>query len=220
MSKCFFIPGLGANEIAFSKIGDLGVDKVMVSWIENQPDETLDHYVRRLIHENRITSEDILIGLSFGGIIIQKMAEILNVPFIILVSSFVSKKQLQPIFTFGLRWKLFKLMPKAKVPLLSKWVANYLNSNSEDSEPAIKEMLDDTDMDLMHWSIYKIFELKRPLSPNIKKYNILGNDDKIVNLWNNENTFIIKGGSHFMVYEKANQVTDIILSILKKEKIV
>ena len=75
-TKIVLISGLGANELAFSRIGDLTYPKVFAKWLTSQEDETLENYCQRFIEAYKIKSGDILIGLSFGGLIAQKIAEL------------------------------------------------------------------------------------------------------------------------------------------------
>lgn len=95
MKRIYFISGLGANEKAFSKIGDLGQEKVMVKWLENQPKESLKSYAERLIQEYGIKKDEPLVGLSFGGILAQEIATILGSKEAILISGFQQKSSLR-----------------------------------------------------------------------------------------------------------------------------
>lgn len=214
MKKQYFISGLGADENAFQKLDDFGTTKIMVNWIKNLPNETLENYSQRLITKYDIKQEDIIVGLSFGGMVAQQIAQILNSEFIILISSFRTKNDLKILFNKSLNLKLHKLIPEFKPPIIDELIANYLNSGSSLSKPVLKEMIEQTDLKLMKWSIEKIYEQESQLAENVKKYNLIGNKDKIVKTWKNETTFIIENGSHFMVFDKAVEVSNFINQIL------
>lgn len=214
MKKIFYISGLGADETAFEKLDDFGFENVMVKWFKNNENESLKDYSQRIIHKYDISQKDMVVGLSFGGLIAQQIAQILGLKAVILISSFTSKADLQPIFRIGLKLKLFKLLPSIKLPFISEIVANYLNAGSAQSKPVINAMLQNTDMRLMKWSINKIYEHNSPLAPGIVKHNIIGTKDRIIGKWSNEWTYKIDGGSHFMVYEKSEAVSRIIKSIV------
>ena len=186
----------------------------MVKWLKNKEEESLNEYSRRIIGKYKIQKDDIVAGLSFGGIIAQEIARILNQSKVILISSFRDKSDLRYIYRIGLKSNLYKLAPSFRVPVIDEFVANYLNSENEESKPIIKQMLDETDYQLLKWSLEKIAEI--PSNPNDEfiKYNIIGNNDMILKTWKNEYTSIIDGGSHFMVYEKSEEVTSTIREIL------
>lgn len=189
----------------------------MIQWIKNHPNETLQSYASRLIKKYQIEKEDILVGLSFGGLIVQQIAEILGCTFVILISSFRTKEDLKILLHKGLQLKLHRLMPEINTPFISELVANYLNSGSQLSKPVLQSMIASTDMQLMKWSIEKIYEQDTPLGQNIIRYNVIGDRDRIVKLWKNEFTHVINNGSHFMVYDQANQITSAIQKILVQQ---
>lgn len=218
MSKIFFFSGLGANELAFSKIGDLDYPKIMVGWIKNHKNESLNSYAKRLIEIYKIKSSDYLAGLSFGGLIAQEIANILGNSSVILISSFRDKSDLKFVFKFALNLRIHQIFPMIKIPIIEEIIANILNSGSADSKKVLKEMIKTTDYRLMNWSINKIAESKFDPNSNITLFNILGNKDRILSRWSNPNSFIIDGGSHFMVYDKADELTEILAEILKKSE--
>ena len=214
MNKLCFISGLGADEKAFSNLPDFGIPKVDVKWIPNEHNESLYNYAQRLISKYRINQGDIIIGLSFGGLLAQQMAEILGSRYVILISSFRTREDLKFLFRQGLRLHLHKLIPELKSDFIGSLVANYLNSGSQISRPIIEEMVKETDMKLMKWSIEKIFELKSELAQDVVKFNLIGSNDRIVKFWHNETTYEISGGSHFMVFEEADAVSRIIQNVI------
>jgi len=219
LKKQYFISGLGADETAFQKLADFGTTKIMVKWLKNLPDETLRSYAERLIKKYQIQQEDIIVGLSFGGLIAQQIAEILNSKFVILVSSFRTKDDLKLLINKGLNLKLHRLIPDFKPPIIDEIIASYLNSGSRLSKPVLKQMIEKTDVQLMKWSIEKIYQQEQPLSEAVMKYNLIGGKDKIVKTWRNESTYVIDSGSHFMVYDNAEEVSAVIKQIVTQDSV-
>lgn len=215
MSKIFFIPGLGANEIVFDNIGDLPLDKINVKWLENEGDESIYSYSQKLIKTYKISKNDTVAGLSFGGILAQEIAQILELDKVILISSFRDIRDLRTVYRFGLRTGLYRLAPSFRIPVIDEIIAYNLNSENQESKPILKEMLEQTDYELLKWSLQKIAELPKNPDGNFTVHNIIGNNDKILKTWQNDHTTIIDGGSHFMVYEKAEEVTNTLNKILK-----
>ena len=153
-------------------------------------------------------------GLSFGGLVAQQIADILKPDYVILISSFRTKDDLKIQFSSGLKLKLHKLMPEMKSEFIGTIVANYLNSGTNQSKSALKAMLSSTDMKLMKWSLEKIYEQNNPLAIDVKKYSLIGSIDRVVKPWKIESTYLVEGGSHFMVYDKAEEISDIIRGIV------
>lgn len=207
-SKVFLIPGLGADNRAFQKLtGIEGYETICMEWIAHKKREPIEQYCERLIEKYNVSSTDKLIGLSFGGLIAQRIAEMLGTPEVILISSFRDKQDLKPLFRFGLKWKLYKLMPPIKIMFISRIVVKYLNSGSKESVPALMGMLQSSNMALTKWSIQKIDEAKYDKSQSTVLYPFIGDQDKFVKLWKHANVVIVPGGSHFMVYEEAEHLS-------------
>lgn len=200
--------------MVFNNIGDLNCEQIKIKWLNNLEDESINEYSRRLIETYSIGENDKVAGLSFGGILAQEIARILDHQEVILISSFRDITDLKPLYRFGLKTGLYKLTPGFRIPIVDEIIAYNLNSNNQNSKPLLREMLEQTDYNLLKWSLEKIAQL--PLNPvdMFIAHNIIGNKDKILRTWSNEYTTIIEGGSHFMVYEKANEVTNAILDIL------
>jgi len=214
VKKIFFISGLGANELAFSKVGDVGFEKIMVKWLPYTKNENLGTYALRLIDEYKITSTDIVVGLSFGGLLAQEISNITGQLNVILVSSFRDKNDLKFPFRQALNIGLHKLFLPIRVPWIDEFVANILNSGTLYSKPVLKEMLKATDYRLMKWSLQQIANTDGLVNKAVVVYNIIGDHDRIVKLWSNNTTYFVKGGSHFMVYDRADEVTEIIRGIV------
>lgn len=97
-------------------------------------------------------------------------------------------------------------------------VANVLNSGRAESKAVLKEMIRSTDYRLMKWSLEQIANTGSNTNKSVVLHNIIGDCDRIVNLWRNDTTYVIKGGSHFMVYDRAEEISGIIRKILNDIK--
>jgi len=100
------MPGLGASPDIFKglKISDAYQVKHL-HWMMPQPNESLTKYVQRLI-ATQMASEDqqpVLLGMSFGGMIINEISRQIPVKALIFISTAKSKKELPPRITLG-RW--------------------------------------------------------------------------------------------------------------------
>ena len=109
-----------------------------------------------------------------------------------------------------------RLIPSFNIPILNNLIVYYLNAGSTDSRPLLDDMLSKTDFDLMKWSMTQIYHSDRKKYAHLKLINILGTEDKIMRQWFNSTTYKIEGGSHFMVYEKADEVEYIINKVIKR----
>ncbi|MDA8692976.1 hypothetical protein N9L92_02860 [Saprospiraceae bacterium] len=217
MKRVIFISGLGANEMAFSNIGELSYKKVMVKWIPVTQEDTLLSYTERLISIYSISNNDILVGLSFGGLISQKISALLGNKLLILVSSFRSKEDLKLLFRLPLTLGIHKLMPTFKIPIIDSIVARVLNGGNKDSIPVLNKMLQSTDYKLMKWSLDSIDKAESVDLSETVVYLLIGDKDLIVKTWKADNRTILKGGSHFAVYDQGVYMTELIKDIIRRD---
>ena len=107
----YFMPGMCANSLIFERI-KLNKNFIphYLSWIPPLNNESLSNYVVRLSetikHENAI-----LIGVSFGGVIVQELSKILKVKKVVIISSVKSSNELSNSMKFAKKTKSYKLLP-------------------------------------------------------------------------------------------------------------
>jgi len=217
MKKIFFISGLGADKRAFNRIEEFnGYEKIFIDWEPNQKSESLQVYSQRLFSGTNISDEDILIGLSFGGLIAQEIAYLLSIKKVLLISSFRDANDLKPLLKKLLNLRFHYLIPNFRISFFSVIIRNWFNVNSSEGKNILNQMVDSTNPILMKWSMEKIRESTFIENKSTTIYNIIGNKDKMLRLWENKNTSIIDGGGHFMVYENANEVNRILKKIIER----
>jgi len=85
----YFMPGLGANSKIFEYIS-LPKDRFemhLLEWkIPVSEEESIEDYAKRMTGEIK-HQNPILLGVSFGGVLVQEIAKIIAVEKVILVSS-------------------------------------------------------------------------------------------------------------------------------------
>ena len=109
--QIYFMPGLGANPKIFEHIS-LPKDQFeihLLEWkIPVSEDESIQDYAQRMANEIK-HQKPVLLGVSFGGVLVQEIAKIISVQKIILVSSIKSHHE------FPYRLKLFQITKAYKL---------------------------------------------------------------------------------------------------------
>ena len=107
----YFMPGMCANSLIFERI-KLNKNFIphYLSWIPPLKNESLSKYVVRL-SETIKHKDAILIGVSFGGVIVQELSKILKIKKVIIISSVKSNKELSNSMKFAKKTKSYKLLP-------------------------------------------------------------------------------------------------------------
>ncbi|MBZ9731034.1 alpha/beta hydrolase [Salegentibacter sp. JZCK2] len=108
----YFMPGMAANSTIFEflKLPEDRFKMHFLEWIIPKKDESLKNYAGRMNkyikHENAV-----LIGVSFGGIIVQEMAKSLELKRLIIISSVKCRGELPRRMRYAANTGLFKLIP-------------------------------------------------------------------------------------------------------------
>ncbi len=213
MSRIILIPGLGADQRVFSRIGELPAEKLPLDWLPVVRDESFPSYCQRLIDQYGISSSDHLAGLSFGGLVAQQIAAMNGNAAVILISSFRDSRDLKWLFRGGLKSGAYRLVKHFRFKATDSWAAAYLNSGNKESKPLLQDMLQKTDPNLFSWSLHQIAKFKQVPDPGFKIHSLIGNRDRIVKMWDHEHQVVIDGGSHFMVYDQAEAITKALNSL-------
>ena len=218
MKKLYFISGLGADSRAFSLINSIeGYESIFLEWIPNRKNESLKNYSTRLIENHTITEKDVIVGLSFGGLVAQEIANISPVKTIVFISSFRDKRDLKPYLQFLLTLRLYYILPNFKFSWFDKFAVQFFSIKSKEGKEGLLDMMQKTEPKLIKWSMMQIRKFVFNKNHSWNLHNIIGNKDKLLKCWHyKKNNYLINKGGHLMVYENAKAVNDILQEIITK----
>ena len=209
--KIFAISGLGADKRVFNYL-TLEHELVPAEWIKPTPKESIIQYSKRLIKQYKIgdQKEFGLLGVSFGGLIATEISKLTNPKFTILISSVANRSELSGFIKVIGKSKLIELIPK-KLLKPPKILASFM-FGAKDKE-LLNAILDDTDLTFTKWAIRELFNWKNKSSvKNLIK--ISGTKDKLLPPKNN-NDILVDKGEHFMIVDRAQEISDIINEKIK-----
>lgn len=213
--RIFFFTGLGADERAFSFLKiKTPLQQIYVTWLKPEEQESLTAYCWRLVEEYAIKEGDILIGLSFGGLVVTEINQFIKPSLSILISSASTRKELPLIYRAADRVNLHYLIPKSSLNKPNR-LRYYLFSLKK---PAQRKLFDEivthTDSDFVRWAMDKIVHWENSVRPE-NLFKIHGTSDHIIPIHKAASDFIIKGGSHFLTWENSEEVSAIIRQLMK-----
>lgn len=208
--KIYQISGLGANHKAFEYLRiHPKYDTVYIPWLQPEPDETLEHYAIRM-SENIDTSEDfILMGLSFGGIIVQEMNRFLSPRLNILISTVKSRDELPRFMKFSAYTRAHRLIPSGFISSDKGFSYALFRKLYSSKMPDLQDYFEFRDPYYLKWSIDRIINWKNHVE--ISNYvHLHGDKDVVFPFSNLTNAEKIQGGTHLMVIQKAKKLSEII----------
>jgi pimeloyl-ACP methyl ester carboxylesterase len=215
MKTIYCISGLGADERAFAKLKIDGYELKVIPWLMPEPDETIEHYATRM--RKGITEENpILMGLSFGGMISTEIAKQIPVSKIIIISSIKSSKELPFWMKTVAALKLNKIVPLKSTRLTQPIQNKMLGIQSEEEKSLVASLRREVDLPYTNWAVNQAINWKNDWQhPNI--YHIHGDNDNMFPIKNIKADYTIKNGGHFMIMNRAAEVSDCINRILSQE---
>lgn len=200
--QVYFMPGMAANPSIFKhiRLPEENFDVHYLAWFLPEKKETLSQYAVRMA-EKVVHDNVILVGVSFGGMLVQEMAKYLNVQKIIVISSVKTKHELPRRMKFARATKLYKLLPTGlvnNIEVLRKVAFGNLATKRLD---LYEEYLSVRDKNYIDWSIEQIvnWNQEKPLPNTI---HIHGDKDLVFPIQHISDCITIKGGTHIMILNK------------------
>jgi pimeloyl-ACP methyl ester carboxylesterase len=212
MKTIYCISGLGADERAFSKLKINGFTLQVIRWLMPEKDETIEHYAKRM-RADIIEEKPILMGLSFGGMICTEIAKQIPVCKIILISSIKSSKELPFWMRTVAKLKLHKIVPLKSSRLTQPVQNKMLGIQSEEEKTLVASLRREVDLPYTNWAVNQAINWKNDWQhPHI--FHIHGDKDNMFPIKNIKAGYIIKNGGHFMIMNRAAEVSDCINAAL------
>ncbi len=198
----YMMPGMAANPTIFENI-KLPEDQFKIHWLEwiiPNKNETLQSYAKRMI-EKIEHNNVVLLGVSFGGILVQEMSKFMTLKKLIVVSSVKSKHELPRRMKIAKYTKAYKLLPTkllGNINLLAKYAFGETVTKRVE---LYKRYLSVSDKRYLDWAIEQVVCWEQE-KPNPNAIYIHGDKDAIFTHSCNDNCVVIKGGTHIMIINK------------------
>lgn len=196
------MPGMAANSLIFEKIklNETLFSVHYLEWEIPKPQESLVDYAKRIAL--KITEKNpVLIGVSFGGILVQEIADLMEVRKVIIISSVKTRLELPKRIKFAKSTLAHKLIPMRLILRLNKLAKLVLAEKLKHRIQLYDTFLSVRDIYYLKWAVEKVVLWDR-LVANDRVIHIQGDKDRIFPIQNIKNCIVIKGGTHVAVYTK------------------
>jgi pimeloyl-ACP methyl ester carboxylesterase len=205
----YLIPGVGANDIIFENLDLSGYEVVHLKWPKHKKGENLQAYVKKLLPQIKKDTQPILIGMSFGGVVAVELSKLVNPFKVILISSIKTyhERPLKLLFLNSL--KFHRLIPGKLVVEFRFWMRWFLGKLSTHDLQLIDRMIEDINIEFNEWAVDQVIHWKNEEIP-ANLTHIHGTRDRIFPHFYIKDAIWIKGGTHFMVVNRAKEISKII----------
>jgi len=211
----YFIPGLAASSLIYENL-QLPKDKFELHYIEwilpVSNKETIENYAQRMA-DLVVEKEAVLIGVSFGGIMVQEMSKHLNSKKIIIISSVKNRNELPKRLKVIQKTKAYVLFPTKAIANIEEFSMYAFGDFVKKRIQLYKKYLTVRDSSYLKWAIYNVLHWKQvKILKNI--IHIHGVDDGVFPIKHIKNCISIEKGTHIMILNKAKSISKIITEAL------
>lgn len=214
LTTLYFVPGMAAGVEIFEHI-KLPEDRykiVILEWLIPEDDESLEAYAKRMAA--RVDSDNpVLVGVSFGGVMVQEMKPFIPTAKVIVVSSVKSKAELPKRFALARKSLLYKLVPTSLVLSAKDLTRFAIGPKTKKRLALYNTYLSVRDKVYLDWAIREMVCWDRAQAdPEV--LHIHGSKDIVFPIANIKNCVVIPEGTHVMILYKAKAVSEALINLL------
>lgn len=220
MTRVYLIAGLGADSRFFKHVKlPAGFEKVGTSIIIPHKNDTVASYAQKIINQYHIAPGDIVWGDSLGGMIAVEIAKQVQLHKIILTSTIKTDSEGPWYFKIFRKLPVYELTPAKLITKLSAFVKPMMHGLPADDIDTIKSMLQNSSPEFLKWGAQAALNWRNAVVPD-NLYHIIGDKDLVFPYQNIKNpTAVIKGGMHIMVFDRADEINQLLAGILQNYEI-
>jgi hypothetical protein len=198
----YFMPGLAASSSIFERIilPEAIFEMVLLEWEIPLDNETLPQYANRMtkkiMHPNPV-----VIGVSFGGILVQEMAKFIAIRKIIIISSVKSSLEFPLRMKVAKTTKAYKLIPTNLLANVESLTQFSFGEKINKRLKLYEKFLRVRDKRYLDWAIEQVVLWERTVvDQNV--IHIHGDADDVFPIKQIQNCIVVKGGTHAMILNK------------------
>lgn len=207
----YFVPGLAANTSIFKHI-DLPKEQFELHFLEwiipKSIDESIANYAKRMC-ETISETNIVLVGVSFGGIMVQEMAKHVQQKKTVIISSIKTNYELPKRLKIIKTINLYKFFPSYSINSIESFLKFVFGSKFKRQLDKYDEYLSVRNPLYLRWAVHNVLHWNQRKS-DPKLIHIHGTKDEIFPIKHIHNCISIEKGSHIMILNKAKAISSIL----------
>ncbi len=216
MSKIhvYFMPGLAASATIFEriKLPQPEFEMHLLEWEIPFDHETLAAYAKR-IADKIVHKNPVLVGVSFGGILVQEMASHIAVSKVIIISSVKSNSEFPMRLRLAKSTKAYKLIPMSLILNIETLAKFSFGEKVNQRLKLYEKFLSVRDMRYLIWAVEQVVLWDRVIIDE-SVIHIHGDQDDVFPIKNIKKCIVVKGGTHIMILNKYKWLNEKLPSII------
>ncbi len=212
----YLMPGMAASPLIFDGISldKAQYDVIKLKWHIPEKGISLQDYAKQMCAQIQHKAP-VLLGVSFGGLLVQEMAKHIKTKKVIAVSCVKSHTELPKRMLFAKYTKVHRLLPTglvSNVELLAKYA---FGETVTKRLHLYEQYLSVRDKYYIDWSIDKIVNFKQD-KPLKNLIHIHGDKDNVFPIINIKNCVRVKNGTHTMIIHRAKWFNENLSALISK----
>lgn len=208
----YFVPGLGAGSRIFEYLV-LPEEKFELHYLEwlipESEGESLEHYAGRMAEMVK-SERPVLVGVSFGGVLVQEMSKLISARKTIIISSLKRNSELPNRLKWIRKLGLYKLFPTGRISRIDDFSRFNFHQSVRKKAELYNRYMSVKNEKYLNWAIKTILHWKEGDAPqNI--VHIHGDRDEIFPIKYIKDCIPVEGGTHAMIITKAKRISTLLM---------
>lgn len=212
----YFVPGLGAGPRIFEYLAfpEEKFELHFLEWlIPESEDESLADYAKRM--SVRVKRENpVLIGVSFGGVLVQEMSKIISVRKTIIISSVKCRSELPKRLRWIRQLGLYKLFPTGRISRIDDFSRYNFHQSVRKKAELYNRYMSVRNEKYLNWAIKTMLHWNEETAPE-NVVHIHGDRDEIFPIKHIEDCVPVEGGTHAMIITKAKRINTLLMNSIE-----
>ncbi|MNQ45311.1 Alpha/beta hydrolase family protein [compost metagenome] len=198
----YLMPGLAASSKIFERIAlpEASFEIILLEWEIPLDNESLPDYAKR-IAEKITHPEPVLIGVSFGGILVQEIAKFVQARKVIIISSVKSNLEFPRRMKIAKTTKAYKLIPMSLILNIENLAKFSFGEKVNQRLKLYEKFLSVRDIRYLNWAVERVILWDRTVVDE-SVVHIHGDNDDVFPIKYITKCIVVKGGTHIMILNK------------------
>ncbi len=196
------MPGLAASTAIFERIAlpEDTFEMHLLEWEIPLDNESLTDYAKRITEKIKHPNP-VLIGVSFGGILVQEMAKYIDARKVIIISSVKSNLEFPRRLKIAKTTKAYKLIPVNLILNMESLAKFSFGEKVNQRLKLYEKFLSVRDIRYLNWAVEQVVLWDRTIADE-QVIHIHGEADDVFPIKYIKNCVVVKGGTHIMILNK------------------
>lgn len=208
----YMLAGLGFDCRFFQRLQIPAKNIYHLNWLAPNKGESFDSYLDRMAEQIKDKSLPIVyIGHSMGGVGVQELHRRVPAQQSFILSSMKAAKEKSSLSIILKIFPIYWLVVSKWMTLKTFWIwGRWFGYRTPEAKALFKEMVQCHSNYYFRWAISRLLKWEKTPNSSENLVHIQGDKDKIFPIRKMQNVIAIKGGTHTMAFNKAEEITAII----------